>query len=776
LSKSQLGGLFIKERSLKLPLSSRWANFTLSERLLRNLVTVLIFLFLSALGLALVLQLLNNRQSHIVEHNNKSALFLQVAATDLSGLLSTDIGGRTNLIKPDVISLKSALPDGATSADRIYMITDKKGLVASSFPVQENWDGRLLAERLSDAGLNKLAESRDGIFATLLNNGTEIFVGRASLAPFAGNLLMIQKKDSVLASWRTNVAQISTLFAVTLGVLILLGTAFHWQAARAAEADQNLFIVTDRLDKALERGRCGLWDWDIANGRIFWSKSMFEILGLEHRDERMSYGEVADLLHSDDDPIDNLAETMLRGGRPAIDQEFRMRHKDGHWVWLRTRCEMCEAPAEEAPHLVGIAIDITEQKLSDKQNQEAELRLMDAIENISEAFVLWDSENNLVMCNSKYQQFHNLPASACAPGSSYESVTLAAKEPAIRHRISMNSGKKNEGKTFEVRLEDGKWLHINERRTKDGGFVSVGTDITPLKQHGERLAASERELMNSVRDLQKSRMTLEQQSQRLADLAEKYSQEKNRAERANRSKSEFLANMSHELRTPLNAIIGFSEVLEQQVFGPIGKDKYLEYASDIHRSGQFLLEVINDILDMSKIEAGRMQLEISEFDISDVVEESLRIAGPKAVEENIEVVNEIAVGQVIEADKRALKQVFINIVTNAIKFTPSEGQVVISGDVNATGYKIIIEDNGIGIPADALKHLCQPFAQVENQWTKSKGGSGLGLAISRSLIELHGGSLEIDSEVNVGTTVTITLLRHIPETGDDREQDLRKCA
>ena len=138
----------------------------------------------------------------------------------------------------------------------------------------------------------------------------------------------------------------------------------------------------------------------------------------------------------------------------------------------------------------------------------------------------------------------------------------------MRQRVPVALGEIAEGNTFEVQLGDGRWLQINERRTKDGGFVSVGTDITPLKKHEERLLLSERELMNSVRDLQKSRMALEQQSQRLADLAEKYSREKTRAEEANRSKSEFLANMSHELRTPLNAIIGFSEVMEQQILRP----------------------------------------------------------------------------------------------------------------------------------------------------------------------------------------------------------------
>ena len=181
-----------------------------------------------------------------------------------------------------------------------------------------------------------------------------------------------------------------------------------------------------------------------------------------------------------------------------------------------------------------------------------------------------------------------------------------------------------------------------------------------------------------MRDLQKSRLTLEQQSQRLADLAEKYSREKTRAEAANRSKSEFLANMSHELRTPLNAIIGFSEVMEQQIFGPITTVKYVDYARDIHRSGQYLLDVINDILDMSKIEAGRIKLEVARFDVVAMIEDALRMIAPRALEGGVRIARAVPASLEIAADRRALKQVLINILANGVKFTPEGGQVTVA--------------------------------------------------------------------------------------------------
>src|SRR5262249_43839658 len=147
-------------------------------------------------------------------------------------------------------------------------------------------------------------------------------------------------------------------------------------------------------------------------------------------------------------------------------------------------------------------------------------------------------------------------------------------------------------RTFEAQLDDGRWLYISERRTKDGGYVSVGTDVTRIKAHEEKLIESEKRLIKTIADLQFSQQALERQAEELADLAEKYSEEKTRAEEANQAKSKFLANMSHELRTPLNAIIGFSEIMESGMFGPIGSDKYREYCRDIHQSGQYLLEVI----------------------------------------------------------------------------------------------------------------------------------------------------------------------------------------
>ncbi len=277
-------------------------------------------------------------------------------------------------------------------------------------------------------------------------------------------------------------------------------------------------------------------------------------------------------MHPEDVRLYDLAVELADATATTIDHAFRMRHADGHWVWLRARCELVRQPNDPGLHLIGIAVDITEQKSLVEKTVAADMRLRDAIETIPEAFVLWDADNRLVLCNSNFQELHRLPDETITVGASYESVVAAGSKPVVRNKI-INAGPSIPGaRTFEAQLEDGRWLHISERRTKDGGYVSVGTDITTLKTHEEKLIDSEKRLMASVADLRASQ-------QRSAELAQKYAEEKTRAEEANQAKSKFLANMSHELRTPLNAIIGFSEIMKSGMFGPLGPESIMSIAA-----------------------------------------------------------------------------------------------------------------------------------------------------------------------------------------------------
>ncbi len=233
---------------------------------------------------------------------------------------------------------------------------------------------------------------------------------------------------------------------------------------------------------------------------------------------------------------------------------------------------------------------------------------------------------------------------------------------------------------------------------------------------------------------------------------------KEAAERAYAAKSQFLANMSHELRTPLNAIIGFSEMMQRQLLGPIGTEKYLDYIVGIRESGEHLLDLISDILDMSKMEAGKYELDIEELSVAKIVRLAVHMMEGKAsdakVKMNLDIDNEDAV---LQADRRAILQVMLNLLSNAVKFTEEGGKIDVACESGDEFIRVVVSDNGIGIPADKINDITNPFEQAAAHDTRSHEGSGLGLAITKELIELHNGALRIESEYGAGTTVSFTI-------------------
>jgi two-component system, cell cycle sensor histidine kinase PleC len=645
--------------------------------------------------------------------------------------------------------------DGVVIAGlRHVIVTQADGPVIAPIPLEAGLVGRRLLDVVGPSQPLTTFGAAAGVLEIAIPDGTPVFAAVRHL--YSGQLAVIHPRAEALAVWRSDTALTVTLSATTGFVVLILGFAFHWQATRAREADIIYETVRTRIDTALNRGRCGLWDWDLARGRIFWSHSMFAILGLKPRDNLLSFGEVNALVHPDDLNLYQLAAQLAEAKVSFIDHAFRMRHANGNWVWLRARCELVAQPGEGTAHLIGIAVDVTEQKTLVEKTVEADLRLRDAIEAIPEAFVVWDAENRLVLCNSNFQVLHNLSDDAIIAGANYDAVVSAGRKPVVKSKVT-SEGQVPGGRTFEAQLDDGRWLHISERRTKDGGYVSVGTDITTIKLHEEKLVESEKQLKKTIIDLSASQRTLERQAEELADLAEKYSEEKTRAEEANQAKSSFLANMSHELRTPLNAIIGFSEIMESGMFGPIGTPKYAEYCRDIHQSGQYLLDVINDILDMSKIEAGRIRLDLEEVRLGRFLNDAMRVVSARADDKKLTLTPDIPHGIRVKADQRLLKQIVLNLLSNAVKFTAEGGRIVVRARKSKSGVRIAIVDSGIGIRREALSKLGRPFEQVESQLTKSHQGSGLGLAIAKSLTELHGGTIRIRSTPGKGTMVLLRL-------------------
>ncbi|MGL4441957.1 MAG: PAS domain-containing sensor histidine kinase, partial [Bosea sp. (in: a-proteobacteria)] len=594
-----------------------------------------------------------------------------------------------------------------------------------------------------------------GVIALPLADGTVLATVRNLSAPF-GQMAIVQPVNAALQTSQARGRLVVLLLGASVLVLGVLTIAFLMQTGRARAADVDCDRVRQRIDAALNSGRCGLWDWDLGRGTIYWSDSMYALLGFGRSGEFLSFGEVNALVHPDDADLYEIAKLLSAGDRTDIAHDFRIKDAAGNWLWMRARAELVLDASTASRHLVGIAVDITEERRIAEQSATADMRLWDAIETIPEAFVLWDSQQRLVTCNSRFQKLHQLPANAIRSGTHYDDVMAKATPPVIAEDIMHHQDPASRSRLSEVKLGDGRWLQISERRTKDGGSVSVGTDITQIKEHEHKLMDSERRLLATITDLKASRRQMEAQAQQLTDLAERYLEQKADAEIASQVKTEFLANMSHDLRTPLNAIIGFSDVMQSGMFGTLGCERHVTYCHDIKTSGEHLLSIVDDILDMSRIETGKVRITPQRIALAPLVADEVAGTRPSFEDKGISLDIDIPEDIAALADVTALAQVIGNVLQNAAKFTPEGGEVSLRARPCGDMLHIFIADNGIGIPRERLKRIGRPFEQVEGGETaRSHKGSGLGLAIARSLCELHIGSLSIRSQVGIGSIVMI---------------------
>ena len=727
-------------------------HLTRAEPVLKRSIPILIVAFLLVVAISRMVGILVEHDRMDTSVRDTTSLTALAVGAVFSGTMAESLANSDRMAVEAALSL--GLPQDRMQPGGLVLFVEENGRIFGASLAAARYVGQSLARFSPELAASQYFGESAGVFRAHI--GTEEYYASLVQMPKKGGFIVVANPLGQIATfWRDEVALNVTLFSGISAILLVILYAYYIQAKRARDADAIFAESNLRVETALARGRCGLWDFDLANRRLFWSRSMYEMLGMPARDSVLSFGDAARLMHPDDDGIYQVARAVARGEAKQVDQVFRMRHADGHYVWLRARAQVIRM-ASGRMHIIGIAMDVTEQHRLAQRYQEADQRLADAIECTSEAFVLWDKNDRLVMCNAHYQQAYGLPDDVLVPGTERTAVHAAAARPVIERRIADADGT-GISQTSEVQLADERWLQINERRTRDGGLVSVGTDITMMKRHQVRLRESERRLMATIGDLSASRAKLERQKAELSLANANYQAEKDRAEAANRAKSEFLANMSHELRTPLNAILGFSEILQNQMFGPLGSDKYREYSRDIHESGKHLLNVISDILDMSKIEAGHMRISCEPVDLSPLIEETLRLTMLQAEKKQIDVRQACPNHLVTVADRRAMKQILLNLLSNAMKFTNAGGRVEVRARKVAGAVTLTIADTGIGIPKSALQKIGQPFEQVQSQYAKSKGGSGLGLAISRSLAHLHGGAMRIYSVEGKGTIISVRI-------------------
>lgn len=735
-------------RALTEPGHLRMAQY---EPWLRRLVPILVAIFMAVLAVGAVVQCRDARQRAVADAIGDMEVVAALAADQLNAALAH----QPNLKIGDAI--ERVLPARALAPGRQVIVSDLRGSIVAAFPALSN-QRQLLAELLGPAQPLTVFADRAGVLRINLADGTDVLAAVRQLNGPYGQLAVIHPVTDLLADWRAASFRSGFLLLSTAFVLSVIALAYFWQTNRSVEVEAIHARVHGRIDTALNRGRCGLWDWDLARGRIYWSASMYAMLGMQARSEFMSFGEVNALVHPRDGDLAKLAELVASSKTSTIDHVFRLHNTRDEWVWLRARAELVREGAGAELHLVGIAVDISDEKKLAERNATADVRLRDAIEAVSEAFVLWDADNRLVTCNSKFLALHELAPDNIRVGVSYAQLIANATPPLIQTQISLGESPKGGARSYEAQLGDGRWLQINERRTKDGGYVSVGTDITALKRHEEQLMDSERRLMATIADLRRSRQALETQAQQLAELAERHADKQAEAESANRAKSEFLANMSHELRTPLNAIIGFSELMGAETFGPLGSTKYVDYAGDIATSGRYLLAVISDVLEMARLESGRVRIDPQPLDIAAVLRSVFDGAQDAAAEKNIALVADIDPRTELQADRTAIGKILSSLLNNAIKFTWDNGEVGVRIRPAKGGTNIFVEDTGVGIAPAALASIGRPFSQAGAGLSNGMKGSGLGLAIARSLIEMHGGALRIRSVVGRGTIVMV----HIP--------------
>ncbi len=358
-------------------------------------------------------------------------------------------------------------------------------------------------------------------------------------------------------------------------------------------------------------------------------------------------------------------------------------------------------------------------------------RLRDAIAHIGAGFAIWGADERLALCNDTLRQLLPKLADLMVPGLAYRHLLAVTVDRGVidLNRLSRDgwieiavARHRRPSGTNELRLTDGRILEIRTERAQDGGVVDLLTDVTQARQ-------SEHDLRHA----------------------------KEQAEVANRAKSEILANVSHELRTPLNAIIGFAEMMTNQMLGPIGQPRYQEYAADIRDSGGHLLSLINDILDIARIEAGRLNLHEEPVDLPAMLEACTKLVEERARrgEVTVETAIQLPIPKLL-ADKRMMKQIVLNLLSNAVKFTPRGGRVTVATWNDDSGRVTIqTSDTGIGMTAEEIGNALTRFHRSESAFSRRFEGTGLGLPITKSLVDAHGAGFRIESEPDVGTRCAV---------------------
>lgn len=505
----------------------------------------------------------------------------------------------------------------------------------------------------------------------------------------------------------------------------------------AANRDDRTLARESRFRAAFDHAAHGMALVD-ADGLILHANPAFcDLFGLDQAALRALRVEDLTTNASRDDERARREALAPGAGPTRYALEKPIHHASGAERWVHATGTLIDHGMDGGGdgHLLYQVRDITDQVRADMRAKQAESQLRGTLETITDDVLLFDPDDRLVLANSHFLNSEPDLADVLAPGTPF---------PVIVHRIAelglvqpcdgqsvpdwsrwrLDHYKSADPEPFEVRTDHGRWMLVRQGRASDGSTLILRSDITAFKQREAALALA-----------------------------------KGEADRANRAKTEFLGNMSHELRTPLNAIIGFSEVMLNQLHGPLGAEPYQDYVRSILSSGRHLLEIINDILDLSRLEAGDLRLAESETLLADLTKRCLRLSLPQARDKDQTLTCDLPPSiPLVRCDPERLRQVLHNLVSNAVKYTPRGGSIAIRARRGHSGDLILsVSDTGRGMSAAEIDVALSTFGQIDGVFTRGQGGTGLGLPLSRALVEAHGGALEVLSQPGRGTTVMVRL-------------------
>lgn len=467
-----------------------------------------------------------------------------------------------------------------------------------------------------------------------------------------------------------------------------------------------------------------------SKGRSFTNQACAALFGFRSPAELLTETSGNRIAEDDRHRVFEINDSLYKGTVRSTTYEFDGIRKDGSLIPIQAFAQRITWEGESA--VQRTFIDLTERRDAERTQRASEERLNGIMQNAADGIVTINADGIIESFNTAAEATFGYAADEVVG----RNVRILMPEP---------DSKQHDGFLQSyLRTGQGKILGIGPREVvglrKDGSTFAMDLAISEL------IIGESRVFIGIARDIT---------TRKEADEALNSSKEQ--AELANRAKSQFLANMSHELRTPLNAIIGFSDIIHGQTFGPVGSPKYLEYVDDINQAGRHLLKIINDILDLSKIEAGKVELHESAVNVSEAIGSCMILVSERAHKGEVNLKLNLAEGlSSLYADERKLKQILINLLSNAIKFTHPGGKVEIKvWSRSDTGYVFQITDSGIGMALEDIPTALSPFKQVDGELSRNFDGTGLGLPLSKTLTEMHGGSLDLQSEVGVGTTVTV---------------------